>query len=166
MMRLPTASPWLFKACFTKYSTVTQVLQLRIWPNHLVGIAMTPSCNMMFRSLTECYVRNWKTKWRYVNLLDSYLEVIDFLPINVRYSCLCRSIQQLTFDLTLGWILHDTVNYLSFLDYLQGTAVEGTIQQLFEGHHMNYIECINVDYKSTRKESFYGMFIKILDMEE
>lgn len=31
---------------------------------------------------------------------------------------------------------------------------------------MNYIECINVDYKSTRKESFYGMFIKILDMEE
>lgn len=21
---------------------------------------------------------------------------------------------------------------------------------------MNYIECINVDYKSTRKESFYG----------
>lgn len=35
--------------------------------------------------------------------------------------------------------------------------MEGTIQQLFEGHHMNYIECINVDYKSTRKESFYGM---------
>lgn len=34
--------------------------------------------------------------------------------------------------------------------------VEGTIQQLFEGHHMNYIECIDVDYKSTRKESFYG----------
>lgn len=36
--------------------------------------------------------------------------------------------------------------------------MEGTIQQLFEGHHMNYIECINVDYKSTRKESFYGMY--------
>jgi hypothetical protein len=35
--------------------------------------------------------------------------------------------------------------------------VEGTIQQLFEGHHMNYIECINVEYKSTRKESFYGI---------
>ena len=35
--------------------------------------------------------------------------------------------------------------------------MEGTIQQLFEGHHMNYIECINVDYKSTRKESFYGI---------
>ena len=41
----------------------------------------------------------------------------------------------------------------------QGTVVEGTIQQLFEGHHMNYIECINVDYKSTRKESFYGTYL-------
>lgn len=35
--------------------------------------------------------------------------------------------------------------------------MEGTIQQLFEGHHMSYVECVNVDYKSTRKESFYGM---------
>lgn len=34
--------------------------------------------------------------------------------------------------------------------------MEGTIEQLFEGHHINYIECINVDYKSSRKESFYG----------
>lgn len=45
---------------------------------------------------------------------------------------------------------------MMILSHVQGTAVEGTIQQLFEGHHMNYIECINVDYKSTRKESFYG----------
>jgi ubiquitin carboxyl-terminal hydrolase 7 len=44
---------------------------------------------------------------------------------------------------------------------LQGTAVEGTIQQLFEGHHMNYIECINVDYKSTRKESFYDLQLDV-----
>lgn len=44
------------------------------------------------------------------------------------------------------------------LCFLQGTVVEGTIQHLFEGHHMNYIECINVDYKSTRKESFYGAY--------
>lgn len=44
---------------------------------------------------------------------------------------------------------------LTFLS-LQGTVVEGTIEQLFEGHHINYIECINVDYKSSRKESFYG----------
>ncbi|KAJ1435770.1 TRAF-like [Sesbania bispinosa] len=47
-------------------------------------------------------------------------------------------------------------------DKMKGTVVEGTMQQLFEGHHMNYIECINVDYKSTRKESFYGMQFRIL----
>jgi ubiquitin carboxyl-terminal hydrolase 7 len=39
--------------------------------------------------------------------------------------------------------------------------VEGTIEQLFEGHHINYIECINVDYKSNRKESFYGKLFHI-----
>uniref|UniRef100_A0A0D3EUJ2 ubiquitinyl hydrolase 1 n=1 Tax=Oryza barthii TaxID=65489 RepID=A0A0D3EUJ2_9ORYZ len=44
---------------------------------------------------------------------------------------------------------------------MKGTTVEGTIQQLFEGHHMNYIECINVDYKSTRKESFYDLALDV-----
>ncbi|KAH0664377.1 hypothetical protein KY284_029308 [Solanum tuberosum] len=37
---------------------------------------------------------------------------------------------------------------------MKGTIVEGTIQQLFEGHNMSYIECISVDYKSTHKETF------------
>ncbi|KAL8129987.1 hypothetical protein V2J09_019142 [Rumex salicifolius] len=44
---------------------------------------------------------------------------------------------------------------------MKATVVEGTIQQLFEGHHMNYIECINVDYKSTRKESFYDLQLDV-----
>lgn len=51
---------------------------------------------------------------------------------------------------------------LIFPFFSQGTVVEGTIQQLFEGHHMNYIECINVDYKSTRKESFYGIYFLLI----
>ncbi|KAL3731878.1 hypothetical protein ACJRO7_028700 [Eucalyptus globulus] len=46
-------------------------------------------------------------------------------------------------------------------DKMKGTVVEGTIQQLFEGHHMNYIECINVDYTSTRKESFYDLQLDV-----
>ncbi|XP_059307810.1 ubiquitin C-terminal hydrolase 13-like isoform X2 [Lycium ferocissimum] len=46
-------------------------------------------------------------------------------------------------------------------DKMKGTVVEGTIQQLFEGHHMNYIECINVDYRSTRKESFYDLQLDV-----
>ncbi|KAG9140850.1 hypothetical protein Leryth_010382 [Lithospermum erythrorhizon] len=46
-------------------------------------------------------------------------------------------------------------------DKMKRTVVEGTIQKLFEGHHMNYIECINVDYKSTRKESFYDLQLDV-----
>ncbi|XP_055829914.1 ubiquitin C-terminal hydrolase 13-like isoform X2 [Solanum dulcamara] len=69
---------------------------------------------------------------------------------------------------SFGWDSHD-----SFLQHdvqelnrvlceklegkMKGTLVEGTIQHLFEGHNMNYIECINVDYKSRRKESFYDL---------
>ncbi|CAL9099651.1 unnamed protein product [Musa textilis] len=46
-------------------------------------------------------------------------------------------------------------------DKMKGTVVEGAIQQLFEGHHTNYIECINVDYKSSRKESFYDLQLDV-----
>ncbi|KAK9170217.1 hypothetical protein Syun_002357 [Stephania yunnanensis] len=56
---------------------------------------------------------------------------------------------------SFGWDTYD-----SFMQH-DGTVVEGTIQQLFEGHHMNYIECINVDYKSTRKESFYDLQLDV-----
>lgn len=39
----------------------------------------------------------------------------------------------------------------------QGTTVERVISELFEGHTVNYIRCINVDYKSERKESFMDL---------
>ncbi|KAF8673527.1 hypothetical protein HU200_048610 [Digitaria exilis] len=44
---------------------------------------------------------------------------------------------------------------------MKGTVVEGTIEQLFEGHHINDIECINVHYKSNRKESFYDLQLDV-----
>ncbi|KAJ3707257.1 hypothetical protein LUZ61_010962 [Rhynchospora tenuis] len=73
---------------------------------------------------------------------------------------------------SFGWDMHDSfmqhdVQELNRVlsekleDKMKGTVVEGTIQQLFEGHHMNYIECINVDYKSTRKESFYDLQLDV-----
>ncbi|XP_026444313.1 ubiquitin carboxyl-terminal hydrolase 13-like [Papaver somniferum] len=46
-------------------------------------------------------------------------------------------------------------------DKMKGTVVEGTIRHLFEGHHINYIECIKVDYESTRKESFYDLQLDV-----
>lgn len=35
------------------------------------------------------------------------------------------------------------------------------IQQLFEGHTWNYIECVNVEYKSTRTESFMDLQLDV-----
>ncbi|XP_020095661.1 ubiquitin carboxyl-terminal hydrolase 12-like isoform X3 [Ananas comosus] len=46
-------------------------------------------------------------------------------------------------------------------DKMKGTVVEGTIQHLFEGHQISYIECLNVDFKSTRKESFYDLQLDV-----
>jgi hypothetical protein len=43
---------------------------------------------------------------------------------------------------------------------VQGTRVEGMINKLFEGHTLNYLECINVDYKSSRKESFMDVQVR------
>ncbi|KAL2228701.1 UNVERIFIED_CONTAM: Ubiquitin carboxyl-terminal hydrolase 13, partial [Sesamum indicum] len=37
------------------------------------------------------------------------------------------------------------------------TVVDGAIQYLFERHPKNYLECSNVDYKSSRQESFYDL---------
>ena len=44
---------------------------------------------------------------------------------------------------------------------MKGTSVEGTIQKLFEGHTVNYINCINVDYKSTRKEAYVDLQLDV-----
>ncbi|KAK4777741.1 hypothetical protein SAY87_017928 [Trapa incisa] len=44
---------------------------------------------------------------------------------------------------------------------LQGTLVEGTIQNLFEGLLSNNVICLNVDYKSTRRETFYDLQLDV-----
>ena len=44
---------------------------------------------------------------------------------------------------------------------MKQTCVEGTIQKLFEGHTTNFIECINVDYKSERKEEFLDLQLDV-----
>ena len=35
------------------------------------------------------------------------------------------------------------------------------INQLFEGHTLNFVECLNVEYKSTRKESFMDLQLDV-----
>lgn len=44
---------------------------------------------------------------------------------------------------------------------MKGTQVERVINELFEGHTNNFIECMHVDYKSTRKESFMDLQLDV-----
>ncbi|XP_073142802.1 ubiquitin C-terminal hydrolase 13-like isoform X2 [Henckelia pumila] len=44
---------------------------------------------------------------------------------------------------------------------MKRTVVEGEIRKIFEGHHMSIIECINVDLRSCRMESFYDLQLDV-----
>ncbi|KNC51539.1 nc protein [Thecamonas trahens ATCC 50062] len=44
---------------------------------------------------------------------------------------------------------------------MKGTEVEGAIGKLFEGKLFNYIKCLNVDYSSTRTESFFDVSLDV-----
>lgn len=73
---------------------------------------------------------------------------------------------------SFGWetlesfMQHDVQEFLRvLLDKLEmkmkKTCVEGTIPKLFKGKMLSYIRCKNVDYKSTRSESFYDIQLNI-----
>ena len=44
---------------------------------------------------------------------------------------------------------------------MKGTIVSGTIPRLFEGKTISFIRCKNVDYESSRIESFYDIQLNI-----
>ncbi|KAM0846883.1 hypothetical protein ACQ4PT_055394 [Festuca glaucescens] len=75
---------------------------------------------------------------------------------------------------SFGWDMHDSfmqhdVQELNRVlsekleDKMKGTVVEGTIQQLFEGHHMNYIEYLQLDVKGC--QNVYASFDKYVEVE-
>ncbi|XP_017767859.1 PREDICTED: ubiquitin carboxyl-terminal hydrolase 7 isoform X1 [Nicrophorus vespilloides] len=73
---------------------------------------------------------------------------------------------------SFGWetldsfMQHDVQEFLRVLldkleSKMKGTCVEGTVPKLFEGKMMSYIRCKNVDYTSTRSETFYDIQLNI-----
>lgn len=46
---------------------------------------------------------------------------------------------------------------------MKGTAVEGTYRELFEGETMTLITCYQVNYSSTRRESFFDLQLDVKD---
>ncbi|CAK9011084.1 unnamed protein product [Durusdinium trenchii] len=48
-------------------------------------------------------------------------------------------------------------------EQMKGTPTDGEIKRLFEGEFENYIECIDVDYRSQRNETFYDLQLNVKD---
>lgn len=46
-------------------------------------------------------------------------------------------------------------------EQMQGTPAEGSVKRMFEGEMETYIECIEVDYKSARKETFEDLNLDV-----
>ncbi|CAM9917510.1 unnamed protein product [Discosporangium mesarthrocarpum] len=44
---------------------------------------------------------------------------------------------------------------------MKGTAVEGSIQSLFEGQIKSYIKCVNVNFTSAREETYYDIQVPL-----
>lgn len=49
---------------------------------------------------------------------------------------------------------------------MKHTKVDGTIKDLFEGKVRSFIQCVNVDYKSFRDESFYDLQLLVKDCKD
>ncbi|XP_065341533.1 ubiquitin carboxyl-terminal hydrolase 7 isoform X2 [Cloeon dipterum] len=73
---------------------------------------------------------------------------------------------------SFGWetldsfMQHDVQEFLRVLldkleSKMKGTCVEGTVPKLFEGKMVSYIHCKNVEYKSTRHETYYDIQLNI-----
>jgi len=95
--------------------------------------------------------------------LQSLFYKVQFNPTAVATKDLTRSFGWDSMD---AFTQHDVQELNRVLcekleEKMKGTRVENTIQHLFEGHVVNYIECINVDYKSTRKESFMDLQLDV-----
>eukprot|EP00742_Colponemidia_sp_Colp-10_P010339 GILJ01011350.1.p1 GENE.GILJ01011350.1~~GILJ01011350.1.p1 ORF type:complete len:1306 (+),score=226.14 GILJ01011350.1:105-4022(+) len=44
---------------------------------------------------------------------------------------------------------------------MKNTVAEGAINRLFEGKTVNFVRCLDVDYRSTREESFYDIQLNV-----
>ncbi|CAJ1368547.1 unnamed protein product [Effrenium voratum] len=79
----------------------------------------------------------------------------------------CRELMKsFGWDTTDAFTQHDAQELNRILcdrleEKMKNTPSDGSIKRLFEGEMENYIECIDVDYKSKRNETFYDIQLNI-----
>ena len=97
--------------------------------------------------------------------LQSVFHMLQFTDSAVDTEDLTKSFGWDTAD---AYQQHDAQEFNRILcdrleEVMKGTKVEGTINKLFQGHFQNYIECINIDFKSVRKEEFLDLQLVVKD---
>ncbi|CAI9774541.1 unnamed protein product [Fraxinus pennsylvanica] len=62
-----------------------------------------------------------------------------------------------------GWITYNSFPQHDVKEFFRTLfeKLEEKMKKLFEGHHMDFIECINVNYKSTRRGLFYDLQLDV-----
>lgn len=138
----------------------------------IINEAMTCYMNSMLQTL---------------NILGYFKKAVFQIPISEdKTKSVPFSLQRLFYDLmnenepistnkltqSFGWsrdqifVQHDVQEFNLLLsdvmeNCMKGTKVEGTFKHLFEGKTLNYIECLDVDYKSNKVEPFCDIQLTI-----
>ncbi|KAA6424444.1 MAG: hypothetical protein FRX49_05656 [Trebouxia sp. A1-2] len=93
----------------------------------------------------------------------NYFRQLQFGDTSVSTKDLTKSFG---WDTMEGFMQHDVQELNRVLcdnleEKMKNTKVQGAISHLFEGHTVNFVECINVDYKSNRKESYMDLQLDV-----
>jgi ubiquitin carboxyl-terminal hydrolase 7 len=123
-----------------------------------------------------------------LNIMGAFKKAVFQIPTNDQddYNSVALSLQRLFYDLMkntnpvstnklvkyFGWskedilIQHDVQEFNLHLSdvmkkKMKGTPGEGTFSNLFEGKLINYIECLNVSYKSEKIEHFCDLQLTV-----
>lgn len=131
----------------------------------------------MINEAMTCYMNSMIQT---LNILCAFKKAVFDIPTqDDDYSSVSLSLQRLFYDLmvkdtpvstnklikSFGWgreqmnVQHDVQEFNLLLSELmekkmKGTPGEGTFSKLFEGKLINYINCINVNYRSEKEERF------------
>ncbi len=155
-----------------KFSNLKNNERKKIGYIGMINEAMTCYMNSMIQTL---------------NIFGAFKKAVFDIPtLEEDHNLISLSLQRLFYDLIIketpvstnklimsfGWgreqmnMQHDVQEFNLLLGELmekkmKGTPGEGTFSRLFEGKLMNYIECLDVDYKSEKEERFCDLQLTV-----